>query len=145
MRISDRGLDIIKEFEGFRARAYMCPAGVWTIGYGHTRGVKAGDVVNEQQATELLRNDVKEAEEAINGLVKVELSQWQFDALVSLVYNIGSGNFYNSTIRRLLNEGCDDEDRLRHAWCMWKRAGSRTLSGLIRRREKEFKLFTNKL
>lgn len=145
MRISNRGLEIIKEFEGFRARAYMCPAGVWTIGYGHTRGVKAGDVVNEQQATELLRNDAKEAEEAINGLVKVELSQWQFDALVSLVYNIGSGNFYNSTIRRLLNEGCDDEDRLRHAWCMWKRAGSRTLSGLIRRREKEFKLFTNKL
>ena len=139
MRISNRGLEIIKEFEGFRARAYMCPAGVWTIGYGHTRGVK------EQQATELLRNDAKEAEEAINGLVKVELSQWQFDALVSLVYNIGSGNFYNSTIRRLLNEGCDDEDRLRHAWCMWKRAGGRTLSGLIRRREKEFKLFTNKL
>lgn len=145
MRISDRGLEIIKEFEGFRARAYMCPAGVWTIGYGHTRGVKAGDVVTEQQATELLRNDAKEAEEVVTDLVKVELSQWQFDALVSLVYNIGSGNFCNSTIRRLINEGCDDEDRLRHAWCMWKRAGSRTLSGLIRRREKEFKLFTNKL
>lgn len=145
MRISDRGLEIIKEFEGFRARAYICPAGVWTIGYGHTRGVKAGDVVTEQQATELLRNDAKEAEEAVTDLVKVELSQWQFDALVSLVYNIGSGNFYNSTICRLLNEGCDDEDRLRHAWCMWKRAGGRTLSGLIRRREKEFKLFTNKL
>lgn len=145
MRISDRGIEIIKEFEGFRARAYMCPAGVWTIGYGHTRGVKAGDVVTEQQATELLRNDAKEAEEVVTDLVKVELSQWQFDALVSLVYNIGSGNFYNSTIRRLINEGCDDEDRLRHAWCMWKRAGSRTLSGLIRRREKEFKLFTNKL
>ena len=72
MRISNRGLEIIKEFEGFRARAYMCPAGVWTIGYGHTRGVKAGDVVNEQQATELLRNDAKEAEEVVTEEVAAE-------------------------------------------------------------------------
>lgn len=145
MKISDRGLEIIKEFEGFRARAYVCPAGIWTIGYGHTRGVKAGDVVTPEQATEMLRQDVAEAEDVVQDLIVVPISQYQFDALVSLVYNIGSGNFFNSTIRRLINEGCEDENRLRHAWCMWKRAGGVTLSGLMRRREVEFKLFTNKL
>lgn len=142
MKTSDEGLNLIKQFEGFRAKAYLCPAGVWTIGYGHTKGVKAGDVVSEEQATELLRQDVADAENIINDLITVPLKQCQFDALVSLVYNIGGGNFYSSTIRRLINEKCKDRVGLQYAWGMWRRAGGRTLSGLIRRREAEFKLFS---
>lgn len=142
MKTSNEGLYLIKQFESFRKSAYLCSAGVWTIGYGHTQGVKAGDVVSEEQAIELLRQDVADAENIINDLIAVPLKQCQFDALVSLVYNIGGGNFYNSTIRRLINEKCKDRGRLQHAWGMWRRAGGRTLSGLIRRREAEFKLFS---
>ena len=98
MKTSQRGINLIKQYESFRAEAYRCPAGVWTIGYGHTRDVKSGDKITEPEALKLLRQDVQTAEKAVSTLVKKPLDQNRFDALVSFVYNTGSGNFASSTL-----------------------------------------------
>ena len=145
MKTSQAGIDLIKHFEGFRKEAYLCPGGVWTIGYGHTRGVRGGDVITERQAEDFLRKDLEEAEFIVEDLISEPLLQNQFDALVSLVYNIGSGNFHDSTIRRLINAKCTEVRKLEHAWKMWKKSQGVTLSGLIRRREAEFNLYKKDL
>ena len=141
MRTSQRGIDLIKEFEGYSERVYMCAGGKYTIGYGHTRGVEPGDTCTREQAEEYLRHDLIDAEETIEALINVPLSQCQFDALVSLVYNIGSGNFYSSTIRRVINRKITDIEEYRRAWMMWIKSRGKVLKGLIRRREAEFELF----
>lgn len=141
MRTSQQGIDLIKEFEGFSKRAYLCPGLVWTIGYGHTKGVKPEDVVTEREAEQLLREDLQDAEGIVDHLVTAKIDQKQFDALVSLVYNIGTGNFHKSTIRRLINEGCWDIKKLEHAWMIWNKSKGKVLKGLVRRREAEFNLF----
>lgn len=145
MRTGQEGIDLIKEFEGFRDEAYLCPGSVWTIGYGHTKGVKPGDKITEVEAEYYLRYDIGDAEQAVNSLINVPIQQWQFDALVSLVYNIGSGNFCSSTIRRLVNEGCQDRNKIFHAFKMWKKSNGRVLSGLIRRREAEARLYCKRI
>lgn len=139
MEISNRGIELIKKFEGLRLTAYRCSAGVLTIGYGHTRGVKAGDLITARQADEFLREDVRSAELVVNLDVKVWLSQGQFDALVSFVFNLGAGNFVKSTLLRKLNDGnyvgaADQFGR-------WIYAGKTELPGLIRRRAAERELF----
>ena len=143
MRTSQRGIDLIKEFEGYSEGVYMCAGGKYTIGYGHTQGVEPGDTCTKEKAEEYLRMDLREAEEAVLEFITVPLSQNQFDALVSLVYNIGSGNFYDSTIRRVINLNIGDIEEYRLAWMMWKKSRGKVLKGLIRRREAEFKLFSN--
>lgn len=143
MRTSQRGIDLIKEFEGFSARAYLCAGGKLTIGYGHTHGVYSGQEITQEKAEEYLRQDLIDAEQTICRLVEVPLTQNQFDALVSLVYNIGPGNFYSSTIRRVINYKISDINEYRLAWMMWVKAGGKKLKGLIRRREAEFKLFSS--
>ena len=143
MKTSQRGIDLIKEFEGYSERVYMCPGGVYTIGYGHTRGVGPGDTCTREKAEEYLRLDVVEAEETIDTLINVPLSQNQFDALVSLVYNIGSGNFYDSTIRKVINCKVSDPEEYRKAWMMWVKSKGKVLKGLVRRREAEYKLFSS--
>ena len=111
MKTSEKGLDIIKQFEGFKDYVYMCPAGLPTIGYGHvidSKSValtKAAPRITREKAEQLLKNDVKEAENAINSSVKVNISQGQFDALVSLIYNWGAYNFKISLGLRKLNAG----------------------------------------
>ena len=143
MRTSQRGIDLIKEFEGYSERVYMCAGGKYTIGYGHTRGVEVGDTCTQEQAEKYLREDVREAEETVEVLITVPLTQNQFDALVSLVYNIGSGNFYDSTIRRVINCKVADREEYRKAWMMWVKSRNKVLKGLVRRREAEFKLFSS--
>lgn len=143
MKTSQKGIDLIKEFEGYSERVYMCAGGVYTIGYGHTKDVKPGDTCTREKAEEYLRLDVVEAEEAIEMLVEVPLTQNQFDALVSLVYNIGSGNFYDSTIRKVINLKMSDIEEYRKAWMMWVKSRNKVLKGLVRRREAEFKLFSS--
>lgn len=143
MRTSQRGVDLIKEFEGYSERVYMCAGGKYTIGYGHTRGVEPGDTCTREQAEEYLRLDLIDAEETIEALINVPLSQNQFDALVSLVYNIGSGNFYSSTIRRVINCKISDPEEYRRAWMMWVKSKGNVLKGLVRRREAEYKLFSS--
>jgi len=111
MRTSEKGLELIKQFEGFKDYVYMCPAGLPTIGYGHvidSKSValtKAAPRITREKAEQLLKNDVKEAENAINSSVKVNISQGQFDALVSLIYNWGAYNFKISLGLRKLNTG----------------------------------------
>lgn len=143
MRTSQKGIDLIKEFEGYSERAYMCAGGKYTIGYGHTRGVEPGDTCTREQAERYLREDLQDAEEAVMALVSVPLTQNQFDMLVSLVYNIGSGNFYDSTIRRVINLKISDKEEYRRAWMMWVKSRGKVLKGLVRRREVEFKLFSS--
>lgn len=111
MKTSEKGLDIIKQFEGFKDHVYICPAGKQTIGYGHVIDrklialAKVSPRMTREKAEQLLKNDVKEAENAINSSVKVNISQGQFDALVSLIYNWGAYNFKISNGLRKLNAG----------------------------------------
>ena len=105
MNISEEGLSLIKKFEGLELEAYKCAAGVWTLGYGHTAGVQEGDVWSEEQANEQLKIDMHIYAGYINDHVTCPLSQNQFDALVSWVYNLGPTNLRHSTLLKVLNSG----------------------------------------
>lgn len=139
MQISKAGLDLIKQFEGLYLKAYRCPAGVPTIGYGHTAGVAMGQTITEQHADEYLRRAVRMFERAVERVVKVPLTQGQFDALVSFAFNLGAGALQSSTLLRLLNSG--DYAGAADQFGRWTKAGGRVLPGLVRRREAERRLF----
>lgn len=143
-QVNKEGIDLIKEFEGFRSIAYLCPANVWTIGYGNTfyengRKVKQGDRISEPEAERLLKITVESFADQVNQLIKVPVTSNQFSALVSLAYNIGVGAFARSTLLRLLNQ----KKYLQSAdqFMKWTKAGGRTLEGLRRRRSRERELF----
>lgn len=142
MKTSDKGIELIKRHEGFRSRAYLCPAGVWTIGYGHTGGVKSGDVVTEAQAAELLRADLAHAESVVNAQ-GLNLNQNQFDALVSFVFNVGSGNFRKSTLLKVVRSNPADL-RIKAEFDKWIYGGGKVLPGLVRRRKDEGDLYFKK-
>lgn len=143
MKTSNKGIEIITKHEGLVRTAYLDPVGIWTIGYGHTGGVKSGDVVSESQAEMLLRDDLTTAERAVNSH-GLHLSQNQFDALVSLVFNIGSGNFSRSTLLRMAKQNANDP-AIAGEYRKWVkgRVNGRliTLPGLVKRREAELKLY----
>jgi lysozyme len=139
MRTGINGLTLIKQFEGLRLQAYKCPADRWTIGYGHTADVSANDAITEEDALFFLRQDVAESERAVNQYVHVPLTQNQFDALVSFVFNLGIGSFRNSTLLKKLNAG--DDDGAAQEFGRWIHAGGKTSPGLVRRREAERALF----
>ena len=139
MKISNTGIDLIKHFEGCETEAYLCPAGVPTIGYGHIKGVQMGDVITETQAHEMLVEELNEYESYINDLVTVSLNQNQFDAMVSWVYNLGSGNLRASTLLKVLNSG--DYAGVPAQIMRWNKAGGKVLEGLTRRRQAEADLF----
>lgn len=140
MNTSKNGREAIKLFEGLRKTAYKCPAGVWTIGYGHTGpDVVEGLTITTQRAEVLLLKDLIKFEKGVQELVKVPLTQGQFDALVSFTYNLGLGSLRSSTLLRLLNsrkykEAANEFDK-------WVYAGNRKLEGLVRRRRKEKEMF----
>lgn len=142
MRTSENGLALIRQAEGLRLRAYKCPAGVWTIGYGTTAGVKEGQVITKERAEELLRADVKRFEDQVLRLVKVPLTQGQLDALVSFTYNLGAANLGNSTLLRLLNTG--NYKGAAAQFDRWTKAGGKELPGLVKRRAAERALFEGK-
>lgn len=139
MRTSQRGLSLIKSFEGLRLLAYRDAIGVWTIGYGATRGVKPGMSVTKEQAERMLLNDVQRFEPEVERLVKVPLAGNQWDALVSFTYNLGAANLESSTLLRLLNRG--DYAGAAEQFPRWNKAGGKVLPGLVRRREAERALF----
>jgi len=144
MKISNKGLAIIKHFEGFREHAYLDTGKVPTIGYGTTKGVRLGQVVTQAQAEIFLVRDVAEAEAAVSRLVKVKLNQDQFDALVCFTYNLGQGNFSGSTLLSLLNQG--HYDQVSTQLLRWNKDNGRVIEGLTRRRKAEGVLFnTGKL
>ena len=105
MNIGNEGLNLIKHFEGCELQAYKCPAGVWTIGYGHIKGVSEGMTITQEEAEQMLKDEMAEYEGYVNKLVTVELNQNQFDAMVSWVYNLGGGNLSASTLLKVLNAG----------------------------------------
>ena len=139
MKTSPKGIALIKEFEGLRLKAYLCPGGVWTIGYGHTAGVKPGMVISEVQAEEYLKADLIAFERYLNGL-GLALNQNQFDALVSFIYNVGTGNFSSSTLLRKVRANPQDNS-IMDEFLRWVYSKGRVLPGLQRRRLAEMKLY----
>ena len=143
MHISQSGIDLIKEYEGLRLESYYCPAGILTIGYGHTGpDVWVGMVITEPEAEELLKQDLIKFENAIKKYITVPLNQNQFDALVSFTYNVGPGALQNSTLKKRLNAGEDPNKVAEEELPRWNKGFNGPLPGLIRRREAEVKLFT---
>lgn len=134
------GIDLVKQFEGLRLKAYKCPAGVWTIGYGHTgKDVEKGMVITEAQAEALLVSDLSKFADGVRRRVKVPLNSNQFSALVSLAFNIGLGAFGKSTLLRKLNAG--NYDAAPAQILRWNKVGDKELRGLTRRREAEVVLW----
>lgn len=135
MRISNAGLNIIKKYEGCRLEAYRDPVNIWTIGIGHTKGVKPGQKITAAQADEFLKEDVKWAEDAVNKYMKTyNFNQNQFDALVSFAFNIGS-------IDQLTANGTRTIGTIANKIPLYNKAGGKVLAGLMRRRAEEQKLF----
>lgn len=139
MKTSSRGIELIKRHESLIQTAYLDPVGIWTIGYGHTGGVKSGDVVSEAQAEQLLREDLSTAERAVNSH-GLRLNQNQFDALVSFTFNCGSGNLARSTLLKKVKRNSNDPT-IADEFRKWKYGGGRVLPGLVKRREEELKLY----
>tara|TARA_B100000212_G_C27359531_1_gene527555 strand:+ start:508 stop:951 length:444 start_codon:yes stop_codon:yes gene_type:complete len=142
MKISKEGIALIKKFEGIELEAYQDSVGVWTIGYGHTKGVKEGDNISLKKAEEMLEEELVEYEGYINNMVELGLEQNQFDALVAWVYNLGPTNLRESTLLKVLNQGLFDEVPFEIK--RWNKAGGQVLNGLVRRREAEALLFQGK-
>ena len=143
MNVSQKCVDLIKHFEGFEDTAYLCPANVWTIGYGRTRNVKEGDRITEPQAERDLLEELEEFKHQVLNSVKVELTQNELDALTSWTYNLGVGNLNSSTLLKKLNAGSKDEvpaEMLR-----WNKAGGEVLAGLTKRREAEAELWAKEV
>lgn len=143
MQISENGLSLIKKFEGFSAKPYLCPAGKLTIGFGHV--IKKGEEfpdsgINVINAEKLLKTDVGIAEKAIAKWVNIPISQHQFDALVSFVYNIGTRAFRGSTMLRLLRE--NKPEQAAGEFSKWIYAGGKVQNGLLKRRAEERAMFT---
>ena len=135
METSEILFNKMKEFEGCSLQAYQDAAGVWTIGYGHTRGVRRGDRITQWLADEYLRMDIAEAERQVLGL-GLSLTQGQLDALVSFVFNVGIGRLQQSTLLRFIREGRPEHD-IKRQFRQWVYAGGRTMLGLVKRREWE--------
>ncbi|QTD45487.1 glycoside hydrolase family protein [Ottowia testudinis] len=140
MKLSQDGLNMVKKYEGLFTKAYVCPAGVLTIGYGHTgAGVKPGQRITEAQAEQLLRQDMGKFEAAVQRQVKVPLTQGQFDALTSFTFNCGEGALKNSTLLKKLNAG--DYAGAQAEFHKWNKGGGRVLPGLVKRRAEEAQMF----
>lgn len=139
MKTSEQGRDLIKRFEGVRLQAYDDGVGIWTIGVGHTKGVKRGDTASDEQVDQWLSEDLQEAESAVNSAVRVTLEQHQFDAMASLAFNIGDSALKTSTLVKMVNAG--DVDGAADQFLRWNRAGGRVLAGLTKRRIAERMLF----
>lgn len=139
MTISDSGLDMVKKFEGFSPEKYLCPAGFWTIGYGHLWKPGMPDTCDEALAEQWLREDMADAESSVCRLVSVPIDQCQFDALTSFTFNCGGGALQRSTLRAKLNRreyaAAADE------FPKWIWGGGRKLPGLVIRRNAEKRLF----
>lgn len=137
---SDYAYVLIRYLEGLKLRAYLCPGGVWTIGYGNTRNVRPTTSISRAEAERRLQLDVREVESIINENVEVPLSQGEYDALVCFVFNIGKRAFKKSTLLRKLNEG-QDRKEVAKEFDKWVFSKGKKLEGLIRRRKFERNLF----
>jgi len=139
MKISEEGISLIKKFEGCKLEAYLDAVDVPTIAYGRTKDVKIGDICTQQQAEDWLEEELVEYAGYVNEAVKVELTQPQFDSIVSWTYNLGPSNLNRSSMLRVLNTS--DYDNVPEQIMRWNKAGGRVLPGLVRRREAEAEMF----
>lgn len=139
MITSQNGIDLIKQFEGCRLTAYKCPAGVWTIGYGTTKNVKPGMTITQEHAEMLLMNDLQPTEKLLNRM-GINFKQRQFDALVSWIYNLGSGNFNKSSLKSYIASN-HSSIAITDQMVKWVNAGGKPLLGLKRRRIAEANMF----
>lgn len=144
MQINSYGLDLIKRFEGFRGEAYLCPAGVWTIGYGHTSmagppPVRKGQKMSRAEATKVLKADVEDFADGVRSALKRDINDNQFSALVSFAFNVGLGAFRSSSVLKAVNRG--DFEAVPRRLNLWVKAGPRVLPGLVKRRAAEGELF----
>lgn len=141
MKTSKQGIDLIKKFEGFAPYAYLCPAGVVTIGYGHTKGVRLGQTCTEAEAEQFLKEDLEMAEAEVNKVAnEVKLTQGNFDSLVSFTFNLGINNFKTSTLRKkVLNDPADTT--IMGEFGKWVYVKGKISPGLQRRRLEESKLY----
>lgn len=137
MVVDEEGYNLIKQFEGLRLNAYRCSAGKWTIGYGHTKGVKKGMYISEAVATHFLIEDVQRVEPVINSYDGIyHWTQNEFDALASFAFNCGIGN-----LKKLLKYGQRTKSQIADAILLYNKANGRVLRGLVRRRKAERELF----
>jgi lysozyme len=145
MQLTKKGLDIIKEFEGLRLESYLCPADVWTIGYGNTfyesgRPVKQGEHISEDKAERMLEWVAEDFARNVRGSLKVQLNENQFNSLVSFTYNLGIGNLRRSTLLKKVNANPGDPT-IFNEFLKWNKAGGKVLNGLVRRRQAEANLY----
>ena len=143
MKTSKQGIELIKRYEGLRLKAYVCPAGVATIGWGHTKGVKAGMVIDLAEAERLLADDIAIAERCVNCDAD-SLNQNQFDALVSFVFNVGTANYKKSTLRKKVLANPNDPV-IADQFERWVYAKGKVLLGLMKRRADECDLYFSKV
>ena len=143
MKVSQECVNLVKFFEGFEGKAYLCPANVWPIGYGRTRNVRDGDRITEVQAERDLLEELEEFAEQVLNSVKVELTQNELDALTSWTYNLGVGNLNSSTLLKKLNAG--DKNSVTSEMLRWNKAAGKVLAVLTRRREAEAKLWAKEV
>lgn len=145
MKTGCKGIELIKKFEGYSEVAYLCPSGILTIAWGHTANVHEGQTCTREQAERWLREDLKNAENAVNALEPSRpLRQDEFDALVSFVYNLGTANFSGSTLRRKVLAN-PDNPTIRDEFRKWIYADGRIQPGLVTRREAEADLYFSDL
>lgn len=135
--ITSEGLALVKRFEGFSPTPYLCPAGYWTVGYGHVIQSRFAypDTITEAHASQILATDIRIAEKAVLRLISVPLTDGQFDALVSFAFNLGAGALQRSTLRKKVNR--EEHDDVPPELLKWVNAGGRKLPGLVRRRQAE--------
>lgn len=143
MNINQKGVALIVEFEGFRSEAYLCPAGVWTVGYGSTKGVKQGDRITMYDAKERLKKELAEFEAGVMSALTLPPNENEFSACVVLAYNIGIAGFKSSSVVKAHNRG--DKEAAARAFNLWNKATvggvKKTLPGLTRRRLAEAALY----
>jgi lysozyme len=142
MKYSKTGLALTERFEGVRLTAYQDQVGVWTIGYGHTAGVQAGDTCTQEQAEAWLAQDVSGAVSVVTSYIHVPLSQGEFDALVDFTFNLGAGSFEHSELLTLINDG--ELEAAAEQFQRWSHAGGVEVAGLLRRRQAEEQEFQQK-
>ena len=145
MKVNKQGIQLVKSFEGCFLNAYLCPAKVWTIGYGNTKyqngtAVKQGDKITQEQAEALLSDILAEFSKDVSKLIKVELNDNQFSALVSFAFNLGVGALSKSTLLKKVNANPNDKT-IESEFMKWVSAGGKKLNGLVRRRTAESKLY----
>lgn len=145
MKLNEAGIKLMHDFEGLKLQAYLCPAKIWTIGYGNTyyedgKKIKEGDVITKERAEKLFLMIANDFAKRVRSLLKVTLNENQFSALVCLAYNIGIANLKNSTLLKIVNVTPNDPS-IRAQFLRWNKASGKVLAGLTRRREAEANLY----